>query len=56
MKSSREQGQRKTEIIILFLITLVLSLFFWLKRELPNLLKNITSPYKIIIEKGGESK
>ena len=56
MESSRERGQRKTEIIILFLITLGLSLFFWLRREIARSLKQITTPYKIIIEKGGESK
>ena len=48
-----EAGGRRA-VVILFLITVVLSLFFWLKKEIPTFLKQITTPYRMVIEKGGE--
>ena len=41
-------------VIILFVITVGLSLFFWLKTSLPEIWQDIFTPYKMTIEKGGE--
>lgn len=51
-KESEAHGRRT--VIILFLITLTLSLFFWLKKEIPAILRQIIKPYEVVIEKGGE--
>lgn len=51
-KESEAVGRRA--VIVLFLTTIILSLFFWLKKEVPAFLRQITGPYEVIIEKGGE--
>jgi len=38
-------------VIILFVITVGLSLFFWLKTSLPEIWQDIFTPYKMTIEK-----
>lgn len=48
-----EAGGRRA-VVVLFLITIVLSLFFWLKERIPAILEQIIKPYEVVIEKGGE--
>jgi hypothetical protein len=51
-KESEARGRKA--VIVLFLITVILSLFFWMKTEIPSFFKQLTQPYKEVIEKGGE--
>jgi len=53
---SQKEGERagRRTVILIFLITVVLSLFFWFKRAVPIILEQIVSPYEVVIEKGGE--
>lgn len=51
-KESEARGRKA--VIILFLITVGLSLFFLLKKEIPSLWQKITAPYQVTIEKEGE--
>ena len=46
----KPRGSKKS-IVIVFLITLVLSILFYLKGALPQILRDLTAPDKIIIEK-----
>lgn len=50
-KESETRGRKA--VIILFLITIILSLFFWLKKEIPSLWQKIVTPYKMTVEKEG---
>ena len=50
----KETAIGRKVVIILFLITIILSLLFWLKREIPLFWQKITVPYKMTIEKEGE--
>jgi len=52
LKEAEAAGRRA--VVILFLITVILSIFFWLKKEFPPFWQKMTTPYKIIIEKGDE--
>jgi len=54
MDQEKKENRRKNEVIILFLITLFLSLFFYLKNKIPQILKELTTPEKIIFEKNQE--
>lgn len=47
-RKEKEAAGRKT-VIFLILITIVLSLFFWLKKEIPDLLKQIIKPYEVTV-------
>ncbi len=51
-KQSEAAGRKA--VVILFLVTVGLSLIFWLKKDLPGFLRNITKPYEMTIEKGLE--
>lgn len=55
-KQSEKAGRKA--VVILFLVTVGLSLIFWLKKDLPGFLRNLTKPYEMTIEKvpskGGE--
>ena len=50
---SRKEAERKGRktVVILLVITIFLSLFFWLKKELPRLWQEIFGSYKMVIEK-----
>ena len=47
-KKEKEAAGRKV-VVFLILITIVLSLFFWLKKEIPELLKQIIKPYEVTV-------
>lgn len=48
-KESESRGRKA--VIVLFLITLILSLLFWMKTEIPSFFKQLTEPYQEVIEK-----
>ena len=47
-KKEKEAAGRKV-VVFLILITIVLSLFLWLKKEIPELLKQIIKPYEVTV-------